>query len=148
MNNLSTFFGQGVTGPVHFAISDAALTTYQVTSYNNTGRALTDGPLIQIPYVVTPIAIPVVNAPAVTGTMTSQTMPGQAHSIASNDNDLCGILSCKLKNWNGVTHPETGMTYPPTPRSRSSTRQTPAARPNTCPATWPPSVRRRTLPRA
>lgn len=44
LNNLSTFLGQGVTGPVHFAISDAALTTSQVTSYNNTGRALTDGP--------------------------------------------------------------------------------------------------------
>ncbi|WP_347880233.1 hypothetical protein [Burkholderia stagnalis] len=100
-----------MTGPVHFAISDAALTTYQVTSYNNTGRALTDGPLIQIPYVVTSIAIPVVNAPAVTGTTTPQTMPGQAHSIASNDDGLCGIFSGKRTNWYQVINPETGTYY-------------------------------------
>ncbi|KVO54043.1 substrate-binding domain-containing protein [Burkholderia stagnalis] len=111
-NNQPTFLGPGVTGTVHFAISDATLTTNQVTSYNYTGRGQTDGSLIQMPYVVTPITIPVVNAPAVTSTTTPQTMPGQAHSIALNDNDLCGIFSGKLTNWNQVTNPETLWSYP------------------------------------
>ncbi|WP_174986823.1 substrate-binding domain-containing protein [Burkholderia lata] len=111
LNNLPTFFGAGVTGTVHFANSDAALTTAQVTAYNNTGRGTTDGPLIQIPYVVTAITVPVVNGPAVTSSVTPQTTPGQAHSIALNDNDLCGIFSGKLTNWNQVINPEMGMAY-------------------------------------
>ncbi|RQS14686.1 phosphate ABC transporter substrate-binding protein [Burkholderia sp. Bp9002] len=111
LNNQPTFFGAGVTGTAHFANSDAALSNAQVTNYNNTGRGTTDGPLIQIPYIVTPITIPVVNGPAVTSTTTPQTTPGQAHSIALNDNDLCGIFSGKLTNWNQVTNPETNATY-------------------------------------
>ncbi|MGZ2747139.1 substrate-binding domain-containing protein [Burkholderia stagnalis] len=111
LNNQPTFFGAGVTGTVNFANSDAALSNAQVTNYNNTGRGTTDGPLIQIPYIVTPITIPVVNGPAVTSTTTPQTTPGQAHSIALNDNDLCGIFSGKLTDWSKVTNPETGSTY-------------------------------------
>ncbi|TCW79473.1 phosphate ABC transporter substrate-binding protein [Burkholderia sp. SRS-46] len=111
LNNQPTFFGAGVTGTVNFANSDAALSNAQVTNYNNTGRGTTDGPLIQIPYIVTPITIPVVNGPAVTSTTTPQTTPGQAHSIALNDNDLCGIFSGKLTNWNQVTNPETTANY-------------------------------------
>ena len=111
LNNQPTFFGAGVTGTAHFANSDAALSNAQVTNYNNTGRGTTDGPLIQIPYIVTPITIPVVNGPAVTSTTTPQTTPGQAHSIALNDNDLCGIFSGKLTNWNQVTNPETTANY-------------------------------------
>ncbi|MBN3817569.1 phosphate ABC transporter substrate-binding protein [Paraburkholderia sp. Se-20369] len=106
LNNQPTFFGAGVTGTVNFANSDAALSNAQVTNYNNTGRGTTDGPLIQIPYIVTPITIPVVNGPAVTSTTTPQTTPGQAHSIALNDDDLCGIFSGKLTNWNQVRNPE------------------------------------------
>ncbi|WP_321897382.1 MULTISPECIES: substrate-binding domain-containing protein [Burkholderia] len=112
LNNQPTYFGAGVTGTVHFANSDAALTTAQVTAYNNTGRGTTDGPLIQIPYIVTAITVPVVNGPTVTSTTTPQTTPGQAHSIALNDDDLCGIFSGKLTNWNQVTNPETGSVYP------------------------------------
>ena len=111
LNNQPTFFGAGVTGTAHFANSDAALSNAQVTNYNNTGRGTTDGPLIQIPYIVTPITIPVVNGPAVTSTTTPQTTPGRAHSIALNDNDLCGIFSGKLTNWNQVTNPETTANY-------------------------------------
>ncbi|AXF23104.1 phosphate ABC transporter substrate-binding protein [Burkholderia pyrrocinia] len=110
LNNQPTFFGAGVTGTVHFANSDAALSTAQLTSYK-AGLGATNGPLIQIPYIVTPIMVPVVNGPAVTSTTTPQTTPGQAHSIALNDDDLCGIFSGKLTNWNQVTNPETTAVY-------------------------------------
>ncbi|MFA8326377.1 substrate-binding domain-containing protein [Burkholderia ubonensis] len=111
LNNQPTFFGAGVTGTVHFANSDAALSATQLTSYKS-GLGATNGPLIQIPYIVTPIAVPVVNGPAVTSTTTPQTTPGQAHSIALNDDDLCGVFSGKLTNWNQVVNPETGSAYP------------------------------------
>ncbi|MBN3795894.1 substrate-binding domain-containing protein [Burkholderia sp. Ac-20392] len=111
LNNQPSYFGAGITGTVAFANSDAALTTAQLTVYRF-GRGATDGPLIQIPYVVTPITIPIVNGPTVTSTATPQTTPGQAHSIALNDDDLCGIFSGKLTRWNQVVNPETGSTYP------------------------------------
>ncbi|WP_175904120.1 substrate-binding domain-containing protein [Burkholderia seminalis] len=110
LNNQPTFFGSTVTGTVHFANSDAALSTAQLTSYK-AGLGATNGPLIQIPYIVTPITIPVVNGPAVTSTTTPQTTPGQAHSIALNDDDLCGIFSGKLTDWNQVINPQTGSAY-------------------------------------
>ncbi|NHV24765.1 substrate-binding domain-containing protein [Burkholderia sp. D-99] len=111
LNNQPTFFGQGATGAVHFATSEAPLTTAQVQSYDNTGRGPTDGPLIQIPYIVTAITVPVVNGPPVTSTRTPQTTPGQAHSIALNDNDLCGIFSGQFTDWRQVINPETGTPY-------------------------------------
>ncbi|HIC7209602.1 substrate-binding domain-containing protein [Burkholderia stabilis] len=111
LNNQPTFFGTGVSGAVHFATSEAALTTAQVQSYDNTGRGTTDGPLIQIPYIVTAITVPVVNGPTVTSTWTPQTTPGQAHSIALNDDDLCGIFSGRFTDWNRVINPETGLYY-------------------------------------
>ncbi|AOR70423.1 phosphate ABC transporter substrate-binding protein [Burkholderia stabilis] len=111
LNNQPTFFGTGVSGTVHFANSDAALTTAQVTSYNASTVGSNSGPLIQIPYIVTAITVPVVNAPAVTSAITPQTTPGQAHSIALNDNDLCGIFSGKITDWNNVINPETGLVY-------------------------------------
>ncbi|KVT16640.1 phosphate ABC transporter substrate-binding protein [Burkholderia sp. MSMB1459WGS] len=110
LNNQPTFFGSTVTGTVHFANSDAALSSAQLTSYK-AGLGATNGPLIQIPYIVTPITIPVVNGPAVTSTTTPQTTPGQAHSIALNDDDLCGIFSGKLTNWNQIINPETNSPY-------------------------------------
>ncbi|WP_175872228.1 substrate-binding domain-containing protein [Burkholderia sp. BCC0397] len=112
LNNQPTYFGSTVTGTVHFANSDAALSSAQLTSYKTSpGLGATNGPLIQIPYIVTPITIPVVNGPAVTSTTTPQTTPGQAHSIALNDDDLCGIFSGKLTNWNQVINPQTGSAY-------------------------------------
>ncbi|AOJ42383.1 phosphate ABC transporter substrate-binding protein [Burkholderia lata] len=110
LNNQPTFFGSTVTGTVHFANSDAALSSAQITSYK-AALGATNGPLIQIPYIVTPITIPVVNGPAVTSTTTPQTTPGQAHSIALNDDDLCGIFSGKLTDWNQVINPQTGSAY-------------------------------------
>lgn len=120
LNNQPTFFGSTVTGTVHFANSDAALSTAQLTSYK-AGLGATNGPLIQIPYIVTPITVPVVNGPAVTSTTTPQTTPGQAHSIALNDDDLCGIFSGRITDWagtvvngvrtNALINPETGSPY-------------------------------------
>ncbi|PMS21649.1 phosphate ABC transporter substrate-binding protein [Trinickia dabaoshanensis] len=110
LNNQPTYFGASVTGTVDFANSDAALTTTQITAYKS-GLATVDGPLIQIPYIVTPITVPVVNGPAVTSTTTPQTTPGQAHSIALNDDDLCGIFSGKITDWNAVVNPETHSVY-------------------------------------
>ncbi|WCM18166.1 substrate-binding domain-containing protein [Paraburkholderia bryophila] len=111
LGNQPTFFGTSVTGTVDFANSDAALTTAQVTNYKSSTVGTASGPLIQIPYIVTPITIPLVNAPAVTSTVTPQTTPGQAHSIALNDDDLCGIFSGKIADWNAVINPETGVAY-------------------------------------
>ncbi|WP_116139947.1 substrate-binding domain-containing protein [Trinickia diaoshuihuensis] len=110
LNNQPTYLAPGLTGTVDFANSDAALTTAQISAYKS-GLATADGPLIQIPYVVTPITVPVVNGPAVTSTTTPQTTPGQAHSIALNDDDLCGIFSGGIKDWNAVINPETGSAY-------------------------------------
>ncbi|HDR9583597.1 TPA: substrate-binding domain-containing protein [Burkholderia stabilis] len=113
LNNQPTFFGVGAntTSAVYFANSDAALTTAQIVSYNASTIGINSGSLIQIPYIVTAITVPVVNAPAVTSSVTPQTTPGQAHSIALNDNDLCGIFSGKLTDWNQVINPETGSVY-------------------------------------
>ncbi|WGS48382.1 substrate-binding domain-containing protein [Paraburkholderia sp. D15] len=111
LGNQPTFFAPGLTGTVDFANSDAALTTAQVTNYKSSSVGTASGPLIQIPYIVTPITFPLVNAPAVTSTTTPQTTPGQAHSIALNDNDLCGIFSGKITDWNAVTNPETSSPY-------------------------------------
>ncbi|WP_423394116.1 substrate-binding domain-containing protein [Burkholderia sp. LMG 21824] len=108
LNNQPTYLGAGVTGTVDFANSDAALTTAQVTAYKASTVGANSGPLIQIPYIVTAITIPVVNGPAVTSVKTPQTTPNQAHSIALNDDDLCGIFSGKLTNWNQVVNPEGG----------------------------------------
>ncbi|ABB11183.1 substrate-binding domain-containing protein [Burkholderia lata] len=110
LKNQPTFLGSQNTGMVDFAYSDAALSSSQITSYK-TGLGTTNGPLIQIPYIVTPITVPIINGPAVTSTTTPQTTPGQAHSIALNDDDLCGVFSGKLTNWNQVTNPETGSVY-------------------------------------
>ncbi|WP_341772075.1 substrate-binding domain-containing protein [Burkholderia anthina] len=56
--------------------------------------------------------------PAVTSETTPQTTPGQAHSIALNDDDLGGIFSGRITDWagnfggtNSVINPETGSAY-------------------------------------
>ncbi|MBN3791986.1 substrate-binding domain-containing protein [Burkholderia sp. Ac-20353] len=98
-----------VTGTVDFANSDAPLSSAQVSAYTSTGGlGVTNGPLIQIPYIVTPITVPLVNAPTGTG----PTLPGSTTpTVALNDNDLCGIFSGKLTNWNQVTNPDNNATY-------------------------------------
>lgn len=110
LDNQPTYLNANLTGTIHFANADITLQPAAIASYQ-TGLGATSGPLIQIPYVVTPITIPIVNGPAVTSTTTPQTTPNQTHSIALNDNDLCGIFSGKLTNWNQVINPETGSPY-------------------------------------
>lgn len=111
LKNDATQFGLASGTVVHFANSDAALSSSQISSYASSSLGTTStggGPLIQIPYIVTPITIPLVNAPAGTG---PQTTTGQTHSVALNDSDLCGIFSGKLTNWNQVTNPDNGSFY-------------------------------------
>ncbi|HEY3598580.1 MAG TPA: substrate-binding domain-containing protein [Paraburkholderia sp.] len=114
LTNSAASFGAGVTGTVDFANSDAPLTIPQITGYT---RAGTDGPLIQIPFIVTPITIPLVNAPTGTGPLlpppaTNPTAPGDTiPTVALNDDDLCGIFSGKLTNWNQVINPDNNSAY-------------------------------------
>jgi phosphate transport system substrate-binding protein len=115
LNDNPTTFNATLTGAVDYANSDAALSSAQITSYDTSTFATTDkgGPLIQIPYITTPIAIAYVNGPTSTTDtfLGPQTTPSQTHSLALNDNDLCGIFSGKLKTWNAVTNPDTGSTF-------------------------------------
>lgn len=112
LNNDASVFSSSASGKVYFANSDAAVPSAYIASYNSSDKA-TDGPLIQIPYIVTPIAIPYVNGPtSSTDTFGGpQTTPNQTSSLALNDDDLCGIFSGGITNWNQVTNPDTGATY-------------------------------------
>jgi phosphate transport system substrate-binding protein len=114
LTNAPTQFGATVTGTVDFANSDAPLSASQVSAYTSAGGlGVTNGPLIQIPYIVTPITIPLVLAPTGTG----PTLPGSTTpTVALNDDDLCGIFSGKLTDWNQVTNPvgATPTLYGPT----------------------------------
>lgn len=112
LGNQPNFLNFTLTGTVDFANSDAALASLQIANYKN-GLGTTNGPLIQIPYIVTPIAIPVVNSgQPISSAITPQTTPDEAHSIALDDDDLCGIFSGRMTNWNQVINPETGSGYP------------------------------------
>lgn len=85
---------------MHFANSDAALLPTQVDATGSYARTSTDGKLIQLPYIVTPITVPYVAQPSsVTGT------------VVLNDNDLCGIYSGKINNWNQIINPATSAAY-------------------------------------
>ncbi|WP_114814336.1 substrate-binding domain-containing protein [Paraburkholderia kururiensis] len=110
LNNDPSQFDSGtvtVTGTVDFAISDAPLSPAQISAYTST-LGVTNGPLIQIPYLITPVTIALVNAPAGTG----PALPGSATpTVALNDDDLCGIFSGKLTNWNQVVNPDNGSVY-------------------------------------
>jgi phosphate transport system substrate-binding protein len=110
LQNLASAFGASVTGNVYFANSDAALSTAQITSYATSTLATTDGdgPLIQIPYITTAITIPYVAGPtASTDTFKGPpTTVAATPSLALSDDDLCGIFSGKLTNWNQVRNPD------------------------------------------
>ncbi|MGH8780551.1 substrate-binding domain-containing protein [Paraburkholderia sp.] len=100
LNNDATQFGLASTVTVHFANSDAALSLTQVDTTGSYVRTATDGKLIQLPYIVTPITVPYVAQPSsVTGT------------VSLNDNDLCGIYSGKITNWNQIINPTTSSVY-------------------------------------
>jgi len=93
----------------HRSISRIAIPLCRrLNSYASGALSAVDGPLIEVPYIVTPITIPLVNAPVGTG---PQTTTGQAHSVALNDADLCGIFSGKLTNWNQVINPDNNSAY-------------------------------------
>lgn len=105
LTNAASLYGSTVTGTVDFGNSDSALTGAQVTAYDTApGLGATNGLLIQIPYVTTPITIPLTNAPTGTGPALP-TDPAATPTVALNDDDLCGIFSGKLTNWNQVINP-------------------------------------------
>jgi phosphate transport system substrate-binding protein len=107
LTDSSTALGTTAGQTVHFANSDAPLSSAQITAYSATGgRAATDGPLIQIPYITTPITIPVVNGPVGTGPAL-----GGTATVALDDNDLCGVFSGKFSNWNQLHNPVDGSAY-------------------------------------
>lgn len=100
LGNDPTQLNATLTGTVHFGNSDAALLPTQVDTSGSYARTSTDGKLIQLPYIVTPITIPYVSQPStVTGT------------VSLNDNDLCGIFSGKITDWNAIVNPATGAAY-------------------------------------
>ncbi|WP_133650256.1 substrate-binding domain-containing protein [Paraburkholderia flava] len=99
LTNAPASLGQ-TSGTVHFANSDAALSSTQVDTTGSYARTSTDGKLIQLPYIVTPITVPYVSQPSsVTGT------------VALDDNDLCGIYSGKITNWTQIINPTTSAAY-------------------------------------
>ncbi|CAM2152369.1 phosphate transport system substrate-binding protein [Pararobbsia alpina] len=111
LSNTPQYLNSGTTTytmPVDFVNSDAALSAIQLYQYLGSSLGQVDGPLIQIPYVVTPIAIAVVGGPRRTGLALPNAGP---KSVALNDNDLCGIFSGMITNWNQVFDPISQTLY-------------------------------------
>ncbi len=78
-------FASGTT--VHYGASDGILTSAQVSAYNTSpGLGTTNGPLIQLPAFGVPVTVAFTD--------------GSATAVTLNDDDVCGIFSGKLTNWN------------------------------------------------
>ena len=97
-NNAGTS-GSGVPAgvPVDFSLSDAAITSADLSTYAGLDQA-TDGALIQIPMIGVPITIPF-------------TDPGVSTNggLRLTDTDLCGIFSGKIQNFAQLSyHPAGG----------------------------------------
>jgi phosphate transport system substrate-binding protein len=88
LNNDATQFSLVKGTPVHFAASDAFLSSSQVTSYNTGAVAAYSGPLIQLPFLGTPVTI-------------AFNKIGQT-ALNLNDNQLCSLFSGKATNLKAV----------------------------------------------
>ncbi len=88
---------------VHYAASDATLTSAQVASWTTlaTGEVAA-GHLIQIPSLGTAMSIPVVNS-KVTQNGATAAHKAVVGGTVLTDNDLCGIFSGKITNWNATS---------------------------------------------
>jgi ABC-type phosphate transport system substrate-binding protein len=88
---------------VHYAASDATLTSAQIASWSTlaTGAAI-GGHLIQIPSLGTAMSIPVVNS-KVTQNGATAAHKAVVGGTALTDADLCGIFSGKITNWNATS---------------------------------------------
>ncbi len=83
----------GGANTVHYAVAESVLTTAQLSTWASSATGqVAAGNLIQIPMLGTGLAI-VVNKPGLTAN-------GQ---IVLSDNDLCGIFSGKITNFNQIT---------------------------------------------
>ncbi|ELC7366847.1 substrate-binding domain-containing protein [Stenotrophomonas maltophilia] len=85
------------TGTVHFAGSDAVLSSTELYSYNSTFNRAGDptryGALIQIPVALAPVIIPF-------------NKPGSAIDLSVTR--ICGIFSGKITNWSTIDSARTG----------------------------------------
>ncbi|WP_218188616.1 substrate-binding domain-containing protein [Bordetella ansorpii] len=94
LNNDATEFG-GIAGdPIHYAGSDARLSSSQISTYNaeyNDGEDSTEedfGPLIQIPTVVTPVTLPYRH--------------GTISDLDLTTEQVCGIYAGEITTWNQI----------------------------------------------
>ncbi|MGU9858432.1 substrate-binding domain-containing protein [Pseudomonas sp. LF245] len=89
LNNDYTKFVAGTTNKnVHWAGSDSKLTDAELLAYKNNKQAGW-GKLIQVPSVATSVAIPFNKA--------------GANDVNLSVNQLCGVFSGRLTNWNQIT---------------------------------------------
>jgi ABC-type phosphate transport system substrate-binding protein len=88
---------------VHYAASDATLTTTQISSWSTLAAgAAAAGHLIQIPSLGTAMSIPVVNS-KVTKNGATAAHKAVVGGTVLTDADLCGIFSGKITNWNATS---------------------------------------------
>ena len=83
----------GGTNFVDYGASDATLTSTQIAQWDNTGYAYgisQGGNLIQLPSMGVGVSFPIVD----NGNLSAN------GAVTLTDNDLCGIFSGKLTNWN------------------------------------------------
>lgn len=103
LGSTSSFCANNAPGgfnAVHYAASDSALSTTQISAWATSAFGTTaSGHLIQIPSLGTAIALPVINSLVTqNGATTSHT--AVLGGIILTDNDLCGIFSGKITDWN------------------------------------------------
>jgi phosphate transport system substrate-binding protein len=86
-------YGTIVGTTVHFGASDAYLVASQLTNpaTGSYGLSGTDGPLIQVPTIGVAVSLPYVNS-------------GLKGTLSLTDDQVCGILSGKLTNWNQIAN--------------------------------------------
>jgi ABC-type phosphate transport system substrate-binding protein len=97
--------GSGVGGinTVHYGASDATLSTSQISGWNSSSvGALAAGHLIQLPSMGVGISFPVVNS-KVTQNGATAAHKAVVGGVVLTDNDLCGIFSGKISNWNATS---------------------------------------------
>jgi ABC-type phosphate transport system substrate-binding protein len=93
----------GGVNAVHYGASDATLSTTQISGWNSSSvGALAAGHLIQLPSMGVGISIPVVNS-KVTANGATTAHKAVVGGVVLTDNDLCGIFSGKITNWNATS---------------------------------------------
>jgi ABC-type phosphate transport system substrate-binding protein len=93
----------GGTYAVHYGASDSPLSSAQISSWSTTSiDAAAAGHLIQLPSLGTGIAIPVVNSLVTQNGATSAHKAVKGGTVLTDD-DLCGIFSGKITNWNATS---------------------------------------------